>query len=165
MLPSSLGPALGPIDSTGKKGDSPPKGEHWAMLNQSVLRAICAAAIITMFVSTGVDASVLTKTFGFAATDFLPSIPAPPQTTVSGRITLTFDPALLGSSNEARPDSISLSIGGHIYSVDEVSFVQGGPPNVARQFEIGVPPISILIIPENDFVLNFTYDPVTDTVL
>jgi hypothetical protein len=120
-----------------------------------------------VLVSAGLGhASVLTKTFGFSATDFLPGItpsPPPPQTTVTGTVTLTFDPGASGIPDDAHPDSILLSIAGQTYSVDEVSFRYFGPENIQKTFQIGVPDIGTLVLGTNDFVLDLTYDVVADT--
>src|SRR6266487_3490396 len=79
----------------------------------------------TLFASAS-HASLLTRAFDFTATDFIPTSPPPPQNTVTGSVTLTFDLAVT-SSSEAQPDAISLIIAGHTYTVEEVSFEYFGP--------------------------------------
>ena len=117
----------------------------------------------TLFASAS-HADLLTRAFDFTATDFIASVtpsPPPPQDSVTGSITLTFDLAVTFSS-EAQPDSISLLIAGHGYTADEVSFEYFGPVNADKAFRIGVPPIFVLLGGTNDFVLEFTHDPIAD---
>jgi hypothetical protein len=56
-----------------------------------------------------------------------------------------------------------LSIVGQAYTVDEVSFRYFGPENIQKTFQIGVPDIGTLVLGTNDFVLDLTYDVVSDT--
>jgi PEP-CTERM motif len=126
-------------------------------------RALCAVAV-ALVSSSASHAIPRTRTFDFTATDFTsltsPS-PPPPQNTVAGSVTLTFDPALT-SSDEAAPDSIALVIAGHSYTRDEVTFEYFGPANVDKTFRIGVPALHIMNGLTNDFLLSFIYDPVAD---
>lgn len=124
---------------------------------------LCVTLLITLG-STTSQAAPITRTFGFTASNFVASwspSPPPPQDTVAGMVTLTFDPAVMVSI-EAHPDAISLTISGHDFTWDEVTFYSSGPVNADKNFVIGVPGLHVIDAGTNDFTLSFTYDPIAD---
>ena len=101
------------------------------------------------------SAAANTITFDFTATNFVvvtTPAPAPPQNTVSGEVTVTFNPL---ASSSGGVDAINLAIAGHTYSASEVGFSYN---SVTKNMLIGVGGTSDLgttHVSTNDFSLLF----------
>jgi hypothetical protein len=119
------------------------------------------AGCFILFCAGNANATLVTDVInfdvtGFVATDTTPPVPAVPQSTVTGSVTITFDPSSTTSTPITPVDAINLTIAGHTYSASEVNFQfspsqgnalvigAGNPNNITEgtdDFQLGLIPI------------------------
>jgi hypothetical protein len=118
---------------------------------------ICAIAAAFAFAGSAFAAPI-TETYDFTATginDLSDPAHVTPQTSVTGRVSLTYDPAV--STSNQLVDWISLTVDGHTYSRAETAF--NFSPGFGGQFLIGgiLNGINSTFSGTNDFFLYFDH--------
>jgi hypothetical protein len=98
-----------------------PEGE--VQMRARVFGSVFAGFCI-LFCAGNADATLVTDMINFSVTGFIanPGTDTPPQDTVTGSVTITFDPSATMSTPITPVDAVNLTIGGHTYSASEVNF-------------------------------------------